>query len=135
MGDLGATRPRPAAPKPDTDGPLPTNILTAIPIDEAFEGDARLRDVAWTPDSTRLLYDIELGDLWSQWRDKSYVTVVADIASKQIVNLTMPQDLEGRLRFYGFSPDGRAIIHSGRSLYGPAEGHVLVHDRPFHYDI
>ena len=56
------------------------------------------------------------------------MTVVADVSAQQIVPLEIPQEFEGHLRFYGFSPDGRTMAHSDTSPYGSAAGRVLVHD-------
>ena len=100
-----------------------------MPLSDIFETRAWLYGVAWTPDGTRLLYDVELYDLeFGDYRDTTYATVIADVEAKQVVRLAMPDGFGGHLRFYGYSPDGRAVVHF-TGFRGTVEtGKVLVHD-------
>ena len=94
--------------------------IWTMPLSGIFDTQARLIDVEWTPDGNRLLYDVELGD----YRNRTYATIIADVEANQIVRLTMPDDFGGRLRFRGYSPDGRAVIHRDNSR----SGKLWVHD-------
>lgn len=94
--------------------------IWTMPLSGIFDTQARLLDVEWTPDGNRLLYDVELGD----YRNRTYATIIADVEARQIVSLTMPDDFGGRLRFRGYSPDGRAVIHRDNSR----SGKLWVHD-------
>ncbi len=96
----------------------------AVPADELFDIEASLSVVAWTPDSTRILYHAAIGD----YRNRTYAMLIADVAAKQALTLAMPEDYRIYPDFYGFSADGRAVIHS-TDFRGTAEtGEVLVHD-------
>ncbi len=96
-----------------------------LPLSDIFETRARFDDVAWTPDGTRLLSDVDLYDFeFGDYRDTTYATVIADVEAKRIVRLAVPEELEGYLRFHGFSPDGQAVVHSD----GNRSGTLRVHD-------
>ena len=100
-----------------------------LPLSDIFEAEARLNDVAWTPDGSRLLYNVELYDLeYGDYRDTTYSTAIADVETKEIVRLSTPENFGGELRFFGFSSDGRAVIHGDEHTYGFGMGKVMLHD-------
>ncbi|WP_419862560.1 cell wall-binding repeat-containing protein [Candidatus Poriferisodalis sp.] len=98
--------------------------VRSIHFPDTYQTQARLHRVAWAPDSSRVLYELERGS----YGNRTYLSVVAEVETPLIVKLQMTADSPHRLPFHGFSTDGRAVIQgTGYGGTAAARG-LLVHD-------
>ncbi len=91
-----------------------------VPLSQFFGPESTAHAVAWTPDSSRLLYRVGIGARGN----RTHGMTIADITSDKVVPLELPQVFEYAPRYFGFSPDSQQVIHSDWATAGT----VLLHD-------
>ena len=91
-----------------------------VPLSQSFGPESTAHVVAWTADSSRLLYHVEIGARGN----RTHGMTIADIASDKVIPLELPQVFDYAPRYFGFSPDSQQVIHSDWATAGT----VLLHD-------
>ena len=96
--------------------------IWGVPASDTYGFEANLDDVAWLPDSSRLLYRVALDD----YSSATDAAILADVTSKRIFSLGLPEERGVYLQFDGFSPDGLQAVHAEENTNSDTAGSFYI---------